>query len=469
MSDDMESTILEMMNKLGGIEKFQSNPFAFIGEVFKHPELMAQIDQLSKTPEMQKQIAESMNNPMFQQIVGNNPLLSGMMNDYQNRQAAQANDASDADDEEDGEPEGVAVNGYDYNIPGWQPIDWLNPVSNQPFYIPDDPEKRVHFADVLAEIPEECRERVEIIAEKRLQQHLNPMQLDQLETMAAKYDLVPLDLMATLGGFMGEVCYCSSLVMTDPDDDLCDLAKFALASLHRRSGFPVASYLTQNLLYLDDFDDIEEKDWENFVWSLSGNPVSGRDGNFVATWDDTMLISEIAAENLADKPELYLGVCLGMLGWNALDLKDIANPLTTLLNNAKDKIAIRNLLLECLGGKKVYALSLVNMPEAIQTDAMQFVIANDGLNALLEKAALWLPSNNALTQMLIAKLDLLWSKADPDRRDAFILHATHLDDEALALAALKVGVAWQPDKYRLIALDSPYENIKQWAEDLKKS
>ena len=70
MSDEMES-IYEMINKLDGIEKFQSNPFAFIGEVFKHPELLAEIDKMAKTPEMQKQIAESMNNPMFQQMFNN--------------------------------------------------------------------------------------------------------------------------------------------------------------------------------------------------------------------------------------------------------------------------------------------------------------------------------------------------------------------------------------------------------------
>ena len=87
--NNMESMILDMMNKLGGIEKFKSNPFAFIGEIFQHPELLGQIDKMAKTPEMQKQIAESMNNPMFQQIVSNNPMLSGLMNQYKNRTAAQ--------------------------------------------------------------------------------------------------------------------------------------------------------------------------------------------------------------------------------------------------------------------------------------------------------------------------------------------------------------------------------------------
>ena len=97
--EDMESTIYEMINKLGGLEKFQSNPFAFIGEVFKHPDLLSKIDALAKTPEMQKQIAESMNNPMFQQMVGNNPLLAGMMENYKNRQAY--GDAVDAEIEDD--------------------------------------------------------------------------------------------------------------------------------------------------------------------------------------------------------------------------------------------------------------------------------------------------------------------------------------------------------------------------------
>ena len=467
MADDkLESTIFEMINQMGGIEQFQNNPFAFIGEVFKHPELLSQIDALSKTPEMQQQIAESMANPMFQQIVGNNPLLAGMMNDYKRHQAEAAQDDADEEDDEI-EEEAGNVEGYDITIPGWTAIDWLNPASNQPFYIPEKPEERVHFADVLADLPDECREPVEIIAEKRMQLHMSPDQIAHVENIAAKYDLTALDLMATVGGFIGEVCYCATLVM--PDDDLCDLAKFALASLHRRSGYPVASYLTQILLYLDSFDDIETSDWENFVWSLSGSPVAGRDGNFALNWEDASLIAEIASDNLADNPELFLGVCLGMLGWNVLSLKDVQSPLQAMLQNASDGNAIRDLLLDALGGRKIYALSLWNMRQDVRADALQYVITSGGLNMLLEKAATW-PANCAgMAAMLVDKLDLLWAKADDDKRDAFLMHAIDMDSESLAQAALRVGVAWKPEKYRLVALDSPYPRIQKWAENVGKS
>lgn len=470
MADDTEASVFEMINKLGGIEKFQSNPFAFIGEVFKHPDLLAKIDKLSKTPEMQKQIQESMNNPMFQQIVGNNPLLSGMMNDYKNRQSeATAANTVDVDVdavESDNEEEGVQVNGYDFNLPGWKPIDWLNSVSSQPFYIPDDESKRIHFSDVLDEIPEECRERVEIIAEKRLQLHINPIQLAQLEAIAEKKGLRPIDLMATLGGFIGEVCYCATLLM--PDDDLCDLAKYALASLHRRSGFPVSSYLIQNLLYIDSFDSIEESDWMNFIWSLSGNPVDGRDGNFASTWDDVCLVAEIAAENLASEPEMFLGVCLGMVNWSAVVPKGDTHPLAKLLSNFEDKIALRNLLMNCLNGQKLYSMQLMNMSEKIKTDAINFVIDSDGLNILLEKAALWPNSNVDAAEIIVRKLNVLWDRADAERRDAFISHATHMDSEQLAYNALDIGARFQSDKYRLMALDSQYESIRQKASLLGK-
>lgn len=465
MADDkLESTIFDMINKMGGIEQFQSNPFAFIGEVFKHPELLSQIDALSKTPEMQQQIAESMANPMFQQIVGNNPLLSSMMNDYKRHQE----EASADDDEEEDEiaEEDEQIEGYDISIPGWQAIDWLNPVSNQPFYIPDNPEERVHFADVLAELPDNCREPVEIIAEKRMQLHMTPAQIAHVEDIAAKYDLTALDLMASVGGFIGEVCYCATLVM--PDDDLCDLAKFALASLHRRSGYPVASYLSQILLYLDTFDDIEKSDWENFVWSLSGAPAAGRDGNFALNWEDASLIAEIAADNLADNPELFLGVCLGMLGWNVLSLKDVQSPLQSMLQNASDSNAMRDLLLKALSGEKIYALSLMNMRQDVRADALQYVIKDDGLDELLEKAASWPASCAGTAAMLVDKLDLLWSKADEAKRDAFLMHAIDMDSESLAQAALRVGVAWKPEKYRLVALDSPYPRIQKWAENVGK-
>ena len=464
MSDDMESTILNMITKLGGIEKFQDNPFAFVGEVFKHPELLSEIDKLSKTPEMQKQIAESMNNPMFQQMVGNNPLLAGMMNDYKNHQA-NMDDAQSYSDERDDIDAEIPVDGYDISIPGWQAIDFLNPISNQPFYVPENPEERIKFADILEELPEECREPVEIIAEKRLQMHMPPEEMSQLESMAEKYGLQPLDLMATQGAFIGEVCYCATLVM--PDDDLCDLAKFALASLHRRSGYPVASYLVQILLYLDSFDDIETADWENFAWSLSANPVHGRDGNFSVSWEEISLIAEIASDNLADNPELMIAVCLGLLGWNAISLKDIQNPLQQMLQNFENKDAVKGLIIDAMGGKKIYAMSLSNMRQQVRADAMQFIVENNGLNDLLSKAATWSADNSSALSMIISKLDLLWSKTDAETRDKFIAHILDLNDETLALAALKVGIAWQPDKYRMIAMDSPFRSVQEHMEKLK--
>lgn len=476
-SDDM-SVIYEMINRLGGVEKFQSNPYAFIGEVFKHPDLLSKIDKLSKTPEMQKQIQESMNNPMFQQMVGNNPLLAGMMNNYK---AAHQNDdqaaqdvvdveASNPENDENEELEGcaeenISVNGYDFQIPGWKAIDWLNPVSGAPFNIPDDPQKRVTFSAVLEEIPEECRERVEIIAEKRLQRHLNPLQLGQLDAMTEKYDgLVPLDLMVTLGGFIGEVCYCASLIM--PDDDLCDLARFALAGVQRRSGFPVSSYLTQILLYLDSFDDIQESDWMNFIWSLSANPMTGRQGNFVATWEDASLIAEIAAEQLASEPEMFLGVCLGLLNWQELSLKGVDKPLQAMLAHFADKNAMKNLVLGCLGGKKMYGIALSSMSRAIKQEAMQYVISNDGLSTLLEKGVMWPSSSADLAYLLIDYLHKFWNSADATRRDAFILHAMHMENEKLARFALEAGVEWEREKYRLIALGSPFPSIQKWAEEL---
>ena len=470
MAEDL-SAIYDMINKLGGVEQFQSNPYAFIGEVFKHPELMSQIDRLSKTPEMQKQIQESMNNPMFQQMVANNPLLSGMMDQYKARQEYMnqgnvvdvtpeaGNDDADAI-EEGGD---VTVNGYDFHIPGWKAIDWLNPVSGKPFSIPEDEAKRVHFSAILDEIPEECRERVEIIAEKRLQQHLGPAQISQLESSAESFDLQPLDLMS-IGGFLGEVCYCASLVM--PDDDLCDLAHFALASVQRRSGFPVCSYLTQVLLYIDSFDDIQESDWINFIWSLSANPKSGRQGNYAATWDDASLIAEIAGENLADESEMFLGVCLGLLHWQELNLKSVEKPLQTMLGNFEDTTAMRGLVMDCLCGKKLYSLALSTMSRDLQKEAVDYIIAHDGLNLLLEKGVMLPSSAVDLANLLVDYLHGAWNDADANRRDAFILHAMHMEDEKLARAALEVGVEWEREKYRLIALGSPFPAIQKWAETL---
>lgn len=380
MADDqnIQNVILNMMNQLGGIEQFQNNPMAFIGEIFKHPDLLAQIDQLSKTPEMQQQIAQSMNNPMFQQIVANNPMLAGLMQNYKNRAQNHASqddivdidadaDAIDAFDDTD------TTIPYDFPIDGWHKIDWLNPPYNQPFSIPDLPEERVKFDDILQEIPEECRDNVKNIALKRLQMHLSQAALDALDAKAQPYDLTALDLVATQG-FIGEVAYCASLIM--PDDDLCDLAKFALATLHKRSGYPVPSYIAQILLYIDSFDDIDTQDWENFVWSLSANPSAPRDGNFFIFWDDAVTIAEIAADQLSDSPDLLLAVVLALLNWSVLSLDDITTPVQTLLKSAPDKEILAKKLSECLDGKKCYAMALNKMREKVIADAKVFVKNN---------------------------------------------------------------------------------------------
>ncbi len=363
--------IMEMINQLGGLEKFQKDPFSLIGELFKHPEMLSEIDRLSKTPEMQEQIKESMNNPMFQQMVANNPMLSSMMNQYRQAHGMETPASESTIDVESNEPSAV---GYDIKLPHHKLIDWMNPPSMQPFFIPDDPAKRMRFSKIVDEVPEECREKVEILANKRLNLHLAPAAVARLEEIATKYGLTALDLMATQGGFMGELFYCASILM--PEDDMCDLAKHALKCLMLRSGYPVASYLTQIILYLDSYDDISKSDWENFVWGLSGSPVPGRDGNFECSWEDACTIAEVAAENLDDEPELFLAVCLGLLAWPVVSLEGVEAPVQTLLDNlTTGSEVIAKKLQTCLDGEKIYSISLNNLRESVR----------DGLKAYIEE------------------------------------------------------------------------------------
>lgn len=366
MDDKMQAALMDMMQKMGGIENFQSNPMAFIGEVFKHPEILSQIDALVKTPEMQQEIAASMNNPMFKQILANNPILSGLAHNYGADIHADAsdnseNDALDIDDCIDGSD--AAIDPKSIELKGWQPVDWLNPPSNQPFFLDEDPSKRTRFNDILAELPEECRDKVTEIANARLARHLDDAHSERLSQIAKSYDLTPLDLIATQG-IMGEICYCASLIM--PEDDLCDLAKFALASIHRRSGYPVASYLLQVMLYIDSFDDIGDDDWNNFAWSLTSNPETGRDGNFAASWDDATAIAAIAAEQLSESQDTLVAVLLALLNWRELaqDVDRCESPLSDLLgelDNADAYQALLPTLKSVLAGKKFFGLSIDNM------------------------------------------------------------------------------------------------------------
>lgn len=367
MDAKMQAVLMEMMQKMGGIENFQANPMAFIGEVFKHPELLSQIDQLVKTPEMQREIAQSMNNPMFQQIMANNPILSGLSNRY-----GAAAQAQPQDDEEQGD---IEVTNSETDDPkeicldGWRRIDWLNPPSNRPFYIDQDATKRTHFDDILEELPEECRDRVTEIANARLELHLDEAHRERLAQIAKSNDLTPLDLMATQG-FMGEVCYCASLLM--PEDDLCDLAKFALTALHLRSGYPVASYLLQVLLYIDSFDDITEDDWNNFIWSLTSNPATGRDGNFCATLDDAATIASIAAEQLIDKPDMIVAIVMALIHWCELadEIDDCDSPVFELLEDIEEDKELQNALApslkEFLDGKKFCGIGLAHLRENVR-------------------------------------------------------------------------------------------------------
>lgn len=482
-NDSMDKKILEMIQSLGGIEQFQSNPFTMIGEFFKHPELLSQIDQMSKTPEMQERIAESMTNPMFQQIVANNPALGNLMKDYKNKKANISNLNDDVDDDDgdvddelgddnDNDDEAFdtilaqAQSGYDIKLPDFRKIDWLNSAGMQSFYVPEKPEDRKKFEDIIAGYSPAVQEKLEILAERRLREHLNSAQLSRLDGIAESNGLTALDLMATVGGFMGEFAYCATIIM--PDENLTALAKHALACLHQRSGFPVASYISQLVLYLDSFDDISRKDWENFAWSMSGCPSHGRDGNFVLSWPDVLLLGEIAAAQIAEDTELYLGVILGLLSFPQLDLKGVVQPLQSILRVAAvDQSAIVSKLKEGLSGRKFYAISLLRMRQDVRNDAVHYVLSLDGLEPLLQLAADWPITSAATAMILVDKLDLHWSKVSAKAREAFLAHALEMDSEALAAAALRVGVAWQPDKYRFIALDSSYPKIKAWAEGLK--
>lgn len=369
MNDKMQAVLMEMMQKMGGIENFQANPMAFIGEVFKHPELLMQIDQLVKTPEMQQEIAASMNNPMFKQIMANNPILANLAHNFGARAAAQ-DDASEIETDSDvcDSCIDVTTDPKDVKLDGWKRVDWLNPPSNQPFYVDADPQKRTLFNDLLADLPEECRDRVTEIAHARLALHLDDAHRERLAQIARSYDLSPLDLMATQG-FMGEVCYCASLLM--PEDDLCDLAKFAMASLHRRSGYPVASYILQVMLYIDSFDDISRDDWDNFVWSMTSNPVSGRDGNFSASMQDAVTLASIAAEQLVDAPDTTTAILLALVNWKELadDIDDCDAPISELLSeldNDEARLALIPSLKEAVSGKKFCGLSLDNLRENIR-------------------------------------------------------------------------------------------------------
>lgn len=369
MDDKMQAALMDMMNKMGGIENFQANPMAFIGEVFKHPEILSQLDALVKTPEMQQEIAASMNNPMFKQILANNPILSGLANQYsKGAPTAQYGASNDENDDIDAEilPEQEQIDPKSFKPEGWTPIDWLNPPSGMPFFFSDDPDKNVRFSDMLDELPEECRDRVTEIANARLALHLDDAHRDRLQTMASDHGLTPLDLVATQG-FMGEVAYVSSLIM--PEDDLCDLAKFSLRALRTRSAYPVASYLLQVMIYIDDFDDFDDDDWNNFIWALSSNPIPGRDGNFFASDDDLQTMLEIACQKFDDNPDLAFAVILALFNWNVVRPHLSQSPFSDLLENNDIDAKLKQKIAEALEGKKFYGVSLLSLPEFAVEDA----------------------------------------------------------------------------------------------------
>ena len=68
--------------------------------------------------------------------------------------------------------------------------------------------------------------------------------------------------------------------------------------------------------------------------------------------------------------------------------------------------------------------------------------------------------------ILVEKLDLLWSMANAEKRDAFLMHTLDMDSEALALAAMKVGVGRCSEKYLEVAKASSYEKVRAWAGSL---
>jgi hypothetical protein len=113
-------------------------------------------------------------------------------------------------------------------------------------------------------------------------------------------------------------------------------------------------------------------------------------------------------------------------------------------------------------------MTLLRTRTEVKQDAISYLVQNEQLDALLAIASKWPNTETDTANILVDILDLRWAKVQQATRDAFLLHVLDMGSESLAQLALRVGVSWQPDKYRLHAIDSPSPSIRKWIDRLGK-
>jgi hypothetical protein len=456
--DRDDELVKNITEELGGAEAILDNPFEVMQKLMSKPELMQQLNGLFHNPKMKEQIEAGFNNPFFKQIMSSNPQLDAL---YQKTQAMRNAESWPFEQgaSSDKEPEQTEA-----PVDSGMRIDWLQaPHTMNSLVLPSD-ENFVRFKDIFSKLSSENREKIEILAAERLSYHLPMANRDRLEDIAETHGVTALDLMSNVAGFLGDVLYFAA---TRYDLKLVDAIKEALSGVRKRSGYPVPSYLTQHVLRLEHYDACEESDWENLVWALSANPKSGIDGNFSIHWQDVQLLVEMASASL-DSPTLLLGVILGLLQWDELGSKSADHKLSTLISLCpKEKQSeLLPYLLELMIGKRFYGVGL-RKSSPISLELLNYLISRSQFETLLTTVAqnsddVW----ELIHENILQKLDLLWSSLDNDIVNTYLLKLVEGGTTELMKKAIQTGFAWEPERYREIALTHSDDAIVQWAKSL---
>lgn len=434
---------------LGDPEEILQNPFAAMQKLMANPSLMQQLNGLYQTPAMREQIEQGLKNPMFQEMMRSNPQLDSL---YQKAQAMQQTQVPSPEQPPAPQPEREAG----------ERIDWMQPPHTmQSFIFPSDAEF-VRFNDLFVKLGSEKREIVEILASKRLSYHLPVAKLERLEDLAQEHKVTGLDLMCNVAGFLGDLLHALS---EHNDFDLSAPMKLALGGVRRRSGFPVASYITQLLLCLEEHGSLDVNDWENFAWALSSNPQNGVDGNFVTDWAQVRFLVEVASASDL-KSELLLAVIVALLQWDVLKLDGVEQPLATLFGQcgAAQQHSMLPLALELLTGGRFFGVG-VRKSSKVQQEVLNYLISRSQFEALLALVRakcedVW----EEVHEQILRKLDLLWSSLDSGLVNDYLQQVIEKSSTELVKKAISTGFSWEPELYGPIALAHRDEKVVAWAK-----
>ncbi len=456
-------------------QELMRDPMGVMMRTMQDPKAMQAVQAFMGSPKGQEMLAASLKNPMLKQMLGNNPLLGGLLgkggsgfNPFSifggRGGATPPTNPAPPRPEPAPEPE-PDPNDIDEPV-----IALLDPPQLGMHAFPD-PAPLASWDDVLQGCSPTAREAVVELATARARHHLGDEGMARLEHAAKKRAVArPIDLLACQGALAGEVAWYAVCRLEEEHGTAAftPLVRHALRCVTFNSGYRVPSFATQLLGVLIGLEALLPQDVRHVTWALSGQPRDQVDGVFEITWDDVDdLVAGVAGHEDVDDA-LLTAFLAALLGWKECDHDARPSAMEVALEDlpkARRK-PVLTVLAELLGGREEQGVRGTHLPDPIAQAAAEQVARHLGVNHAITIAnAQWDPTrHSAPTRGLLHVLDLRWHDAETEPRERFIDRVLESEDDALRALTYRVAAAWEPHTYLERAIEDTAADIRRWAE-----